>query len=112
MSITLALILTAALTLLLVLRLNLSMLVSYLLAINTTTLLAYTYDKRVAGGDRQRVPERVLHGLALLGGTPAAFAGQFFLRHKTRKGAFRGWFFAIVGVQLAALVAWAWTRFR
>ena len=71
-----AVLLTAGLMFLLASRLNLPPLIAYLLALNTTTLLAYAYDKGIAGGDRQRVPERVLHGLAFFGGTPAALVGQ------------------------------------
>ena len=93
-------------------RVNLSPLIAYLAALNTTTLLAYAYDKGIAGGDRQRVPERVLHALALFGGTPAALLGRFALRHKTRKTVFRVWFWVIALLQAAALGTWAWHHFR
>jgi uncharacterized membrane protein YsdA (DUF1294 family) len=101
-----AVLLTAVLTLLLVRSLDLSPWVSYLLAVNTTTLLAYGYDKAIAGGGRQRVPEGVLQALALFGGTPGALAGQLAFRHKTRKSDFRATFFAIVVLQVVALAAW------
>ena len=81
-------------------------------SINATTLLAYAYDKKISGGDRQRVPERVLHGLALVGGTPAALAGRLWLRHKTQKRAFLTWFWVIAVLQAAALGAWLWLHFR
>jgi uncharacterized membrane protein YsdA (DUF1294 family) len=55
-----------------------------------------------------RVPESVLHLMALAGGTPAAFAGQRALRHKTAKQSFRAWFWVIVVAQTAALSAWVW----
>jgi uncharacterized membrane protein YsdA (DUF1294 family) len=66
------------------------------------TFLAFAWDKRRAirfgGGDearargragtggRDRVPERTLHILELLGGWPGAIAAMAILRHKNRKG--------------------------
>jgi uncharacterized membrane protein YsdA (DUF1294 family) len=111
-TVALAVILTAGLTVLLVWRLGLSAVVACLLAVNTTTLLAYAYDKGIAGGGRQRVPERVFHGLALFGGTPAAFVAQAVLRHKTRKASFRTGFWVIAALQVAAVAAWFWLHAR
>lgn len=79
---------------------------AYLLAINIGTFALYAYDKSVAGGMRLRVPEVVLHVLALLGGTPAAFIGQQALRHKTIKGSFQAWFIGIVVLQVGAYIAY------
>ncbi len=75
--------------------------------VNAATFLLYGYDKIVAGRGRLRVPELVLHGLALAGGTPAAFLGQIFWRHKMAKGSFQIVFWMIVGVQLLALLGWS-----
>ena len=88
-------------------------LLAFLAAINLATFAAYGYDKSVARGDGGRlwrVPETVLHVLALAGGTPAAFAGQKLLRHKSTKRPFRAWFWAVVVLQIAALSAWVWYR--
>jgi uncharacterized membrane protein YsdA (DUF1294 family) len=52
------------------------------------------------------VPERVLLGLALLGGSPGAWAGMTLFRHKTVKGRFRLAFAVIVALQLG-LAAWS-----
>jgi uncharacterized membrane protein YsdA (DUF1294 family) len=78
--------------------------------VNLTTLGAYLYDKSVAGSAAGfwRVPEAVLHLLALVGGTPAALAGQHLLRHKTRKANFQIWFWVIVAVQAVAVIGWFW----
>jgi uncharacterized membrane protein YsdA (DUF1294 family) len=83
-------------------------LAAYLAGINLATFTLYAYDKRVAGGQRLRVPETVLHGLAMLGGTPAAVLAQRLLRHKTVKASFRrvGW--AIIVLQLALLAGGVW----
>ena len=102
--------LTAATAWLLSARLEAGALLAYLTGVNLTTFGAYLYDKSVAGSTLAlwRVPEAVLHLLALAGGTPAAFAGQHVLRHKTRKEAFRAWFWVIAAVQVAAVGAWVW----
>ena len=81
--------------------------------INAATLLLYGYDKAVAGRKRTRVPERVLHLLAFLGGSPAALLGQSLFRHKTVKPSFQRAFWLIVVVQLAAAGgAWWWWTSR
>jgi uncharacterized membrane protein YsdA (DUF1294 family) len=56
------------------------------------------------------VPERVLHLLALAGGTPAAFAAQRLFRHKTIKAPFRLQFTLIAAAQALLLAAWVWYR--
>lgn len=96
---------TAALTTLLVglgasLGLRFSLPWAYLLGVNAGTFVLYAYDKSASSRARLRVPEKVLHLLGLLGGTPAAFAGQHFLRHKTRKPAFQIWFVLSVALQV------------
>jgi uncharacterized membrane protein YsdA (DUF1294 family) len=91
-------------------RFNVGALVAYLAGVNVATSAAYLYDKSVAtsGTALWRVPEAALHLLALAGGTPAAFAAQRLLRHKTRKDGFRTWFWVIVTVQAAAVAGWLW----
>jgi uncharacterized membrane protein YsdA (DUF1294 family) len=94
-------------TLLLVKQLRIPPLPSYFLAINSVTLLAYGYDKRVANGTRTRVPEWTLHFLAIAGGTPGALFGQALFRHKTQKWSFRVWFWSIAVLQAIGIVIWA-----
>lgn len=78
----------------------------YLIAINLVTLLAYAYDKLASAYGWLRIPERLLHLLAAAGGTPAAWVGQYLLRHKTQKESFRRRFWLIVVVQVVAIAAW------
>jgi len=78
---------------------------AYLTAINAVTLLAYGYDKMVAGSSRPRIPETLLHLLALVGGTPGAFLGQRLFRHKTTKGRFQLIFWTILILQ-AVFLGW------
>jgi len=79
---------------------------SYFLGINVSMAALYLYDKTAAGGRYLRVPVPVLHGVALAGGTPAAFASQLLLSHKTRKGSFQTVFRLIAVFQACVLVIW------
>ncbi len=81
-----------------------------LAGVNAATFLMYGYDKAIAGGKRLRVPERVLHLLAILGGSPAAFAAQIFFRHKTRKASFQRRFWLILLLQAALIGGLFWCR--
>lgn len=49
---------------------------------------AYGLDKRAADRGGWRIPEAVLHGLALVGGVLGAWAGRAWFRHKTQKPVF------------------------
>lgn len=80
-------------------------LIAWLAGINAITLGYYGYDKQRSRGDGPRVPEAVLHGLALAGGTLGAYAGMRLFRHKTIKGRFRLVFWAVVVLQVG-LIAW------
>ncbi|HUR46149.1 MAG TPA: DUF1294 domain-containing protein [Candidatus Saccharimonadales bacterium] len=56
---------------------------------SASTLMAYGFDKwqskRQSG---QRIPELILHLLALSGGVAGAWIGMFAFRHKTRHVSF------------------------
>jgi uncharacterized membrane protein YsdA (DUF1294 family) len=88
---------------------------AWLAGINLTTFGYYGYDKARARAGLRRVPEVVLHLLALAGGSPAAWLAMRTFRHKTVKGSFRLAFWLVVAVQLllAAWVAWLlWLHHR
>ena len=51
---------------------------------SVSTFALYGFDKRRAISRSGRVPESVLHGLALLGGFPGGWVGRAVFRHKTR----------------------------
>ncbi|HWG46432.1 MAG TPA: DUF1294 domain-containing protein [Gemmataceae bacterium] len=80
----------------------------WLAAINLTTFGYYGYDKACARRAARRVPEIVLHGLTLAGGSPAAFLAMRLFRHKTIKGRFQVLFWCIVVLQalLAGWIGW------
>ena len=79
--------------------LHVNLLYACLIGMSVIAFVFYGYDKRQAVKNKSRVPELILHMLALLGGTPGAFLGQLFFRHKTKKLRFRIVFLAIVLLQ-------------
>jgi len=89
------------LTLLIVLLLQqFPILLSYLVAINSTTFLLYGYDKYLSQTDKLRIPEKLLHLLAILGGSPAGLIAQRFFKHKTLKISFQVLYWGIVLTQI------------
>ena len=93
--------------------LNWDVVLAWLIAITLFTLIAYRYDKSIAGSDRFRVPERVLLLLVLAGGTLGAIAGMFVIgeHHKTSKRSFMLPFFTILIVQAILVGIYFWWRF-
>ncbi|KQR35310.1 hypothetical protein ASF91_02330 [Rhizobium sp. Leaf155] len=75
--------------------------------LNITTFFLFWWDKRAARQGDRRICERTLLLFALMGGSLGAVTAQHMLRHKTRKQPFRGLLLAIVFLQLAAVVVWA-----
>ncbi|HZE99350.1 MAG TPA: DUF1294 domain-containing protein [Planctomycetota bacterium] len=81
----------------------------FLAGLNLATFVMYGVDKSAAVHDRMRVPEDLLHLLALVGGTPAAFLGQVVFRHKTRKRPFQVKFWMIAVLQIVLIgTAFVW----
>ncbi len=77
---------------------------SWIFGVSLVAFFTYGYDKAIAGRDATRVPEIVLHALTLLGGTFGSFLGMQIFRHKTQKKSFQTVFWAIVIVQIAAII--------
>ena len=71
--------------------------------LNLVTFVAYAMDKSAAQNGSWRISEQQLHLLALLGGWPAAWWAQQWLRHKSRKTEFRTVYWATVLLHCAAL---------
>lgn len=78
-----------------------------LAGINLLTFFFYWHDKRCARNGSWRVPEAILLGLALAGGSPTAYVAMRVLRHKTKKTSFRFRYWLVVIIQLVALAYWA-----
>jgi uncharacterized membrane protein YsdA (DUF1294 family) len=78
-----------------------------LLLVNLWTIRSFHDDKqRAIRGDR-RIPEADLLALALIGGSPGAFAARHLFRHKTRKQPFSTYLMLIAAVQLGAAIGLA-----
>jgi uncharacterized membrane protein YsdA (DUF1294 family) len=72
------------------------------------TFLVYGYDKAQARNGGWRVPEKVLHILALAGGFAGGWAGRSVFRHKTKKVFFT---FILAVSTLLHLAIWYWLIF-
>ena len=60
----------------------------YLILINAAAFLLMRADKHRAKNKLWRIPERVLLGTALMGGSLGAYLGMILFSHKTRKPRF------------------------
>ena len=82
----------------------------YVLGISLATWFAYAHDKNRAKSGGWRVAEAQLHLLELIGGWPAAFIAQRWLRHKSLKSGYQFIFWLIVFlhqfVALDSLLNW------
>ena len=81
-----------------------SLIAAWVLVVNVWAFLLFGYDKRQARRGADRVSERGLLNVALLGGGVGAKLGQRYFRHKTRKEPFRTMLNLMVGVNLIAAV--------
>lgn len=66
----------------------------YLAVMNVIGVAVMWSDKRRARRHRWRIPEKVLFGVSLLGGSVGTWAGMYLFRHKTKH-----WYF-VVGMPL------------
>ena len=66
----------------------------YLVVMNVLVVAVMWSDKRRARLHRWRIPEKVLFGVSLLGGSAGTWAGMYLFRHKTKH-----WYF-VVGMPL------------
>ncbi len=85
-------------------RQGLHLVMAYLLSLQIATFLFYGFDKLASTRGWLRVPERILHAAALLGGSPTALLAQKLFRHKTRKETFRRVQMLVLGLQATALL--------
>ncbi len=79
----------------------------HLVVINLVIILLYKLDKSAAQKSSPRIPERVLHGFALAGGTPGAFLAARLFRHKTKKQSFRSRATWIALLQITLIIGMA-----
>lgn len=76
----------------------------YMIILSIWAFGAMGFDKRQAQKKRQRIPERNLWLLALLGGGVGAYFGMQFFHHKTRKTAFRIGFLLLAMADIVLLL--------
>ncbi len=76
---------------------------------NALAFVAYGFDKHQARVDGDRIPERVLLGLALIGGLGAYAACELF-RHKTRKQPFRNLMMGALAIHILGVLALIYLR--
>ena len=81
--------------------------VPYLVLINLAAFLLMGIDKFRARRELWRIPEKVLFGSALLGGSVGAIAGMFFFRHKTQHLSFR---LGLPVILLLQIVLYIWLQ--
>ena len=77
----------------------------WLAAITAVTFVAFGIDKWLAATGRRRVPEAVLLGLSLAGGTVGGLVGMTLFRHKIRSTQF-AWGLPLLLLAQLALVAY------
>ncbi len=99
-----AIIITIGITIFLI-KYGCNALIAYIISINLSTFIFYGYDKIIAGTSLLRVPEWILHGLAISGGSPIALISQKVFHHKTIKESFQIAYWIIVIIQLMILIA-------
>ncbi|MEW5676517.1 DUF1294 domain-containing protein [Flavobacterium enshiense] len=76
---------------------------TYGLLVNGLAFFANGIDKWLAVHQKRRIPERVLLGMILVGGTVGAGIGMLLFRHKTAKRSYLLLYFGIVILQLACV---------
>ena len=81
----------------------------YLAVMNVLGVAVMWSDKRRARLHRWRIPEKVLFGVSLLGGSAGTWAGMYLFRHKTKHWYFRIGLPLILLAQIA-LAVWLRTR--
>lgn len=62
----------------------------YLVVMNVLGVAVMWSDKKRARLHRWRIPEKVLFGVSLLGGSAGTWAGMYLFRHKTKH-----WYFVV-----------------
>jgi len=80
--------------------------VAWLAAWGLATFAFYGFDKFLAKINGWRVPKKMLHGLALVGGFLGGWAGMFIFWHKVRHADF--WAVLIISTLIWAGLAYYW----
>lgn len=76
----------------------------YFAGINILTFFYFGWDKMRATLNKQRISERMLWVLALIGGSAGALIAMHFFRHKTKKLSFQAVLAIIIAIHIFILV--------
>lgn len=82
----------------------------YLIIVNAVAFLLMLSDKRKAKKKQWRIPEKVLFGSAIIGGSIGAILGMYTFRHKTKHTTFTVGMPIILALQIIALVVYFLTK--
>lgn len=82
---------------------------AWLVGAGIMLFLLYGFDKQRAVAGGRRVPEMVLHGMALAGGVGGGWAGRAGFRHKTRKPVFLVVLVIATMLHAGLLVLWGYS---
>lgn len=82
----------------------------YLIIVNAAAFLLMLADKRKAKKKQWRIPEKVLFGSAIIGGSIGAILGMYTFRHKTKHTSFTVGMPIILALQISALVVYFLTK--
>ncbi len=80
--------------------------VTWLVFWSVVTFIYYGFDNWQAGHAGWRVPETVLHSLALLGGFVGGWVGRMVFHHKTRKPLFTGLLLLSTALHIVLYIIW------
>ena len=78
--------------------------IAYLILVNAAAFALMFADKQKAIHGQWRIPEKVLLGAAILGGSIGAISGMYAFRHKTRHAKFKYGLPLILLAQLYLLI--------
>ncbi len=78
----------------------------YLIIVNAIAFLLMLADKRKAKKKQWRIPEKVLFGSAIIGGSIGAILGMYTFRHKTKHTSFTVGMPIILALQIIAVVVY------
>ncbi len=87
-------------------RYSLDPIEAWLITANVVTVMFFGYDKLLAWSGRNRIPEKVLFGLSLIGGSPGGLVSMLIFWHKIKKSSFQRIFWAIVILQTFVGSVW------
>ncbi len=85
------------------LSLFIQIIIIYIIGINVITFFYFGFDKLRSRLGEQRVSEKTLWLLSLIGGSVGALLGMKFFRHKTKKLSFQAGMAMVVMIQVGLL---------